>query len=699
MKRRAAISTRLGSGIVLSLISSTAGADGAALSFYGTPGVIEMPSAQALPDGQLSISSALFGDTSRTALSFQITPRVTGTFRYSIIQNFDDPEDRFDRSFDLHALLFEETLRFPAVAIGLRDFGGTGLLSSEYVVATKTFGSRLSVTGGIGWGRLGSLNGFTNPLVVFGEGFENRPDPPDEITEVGRVETDQFFRGDAAFFAGLSYQVTDRLRLSAEYSSDAYDLEADRIGFDRASPFNFGVDYRFENGVGVGIYSLYGTEVGVLLSYSLDPAKPPVPGSLDAAPPAILPRGQAAAATWDIRTPLPQTSVAMQLEAQGITLEAIEITGRIATVRIVDTRYAATPQALGRTARVLANTLAPDIETFVLIPIEGGLATARITFQRSDLEELEGALDGAWQAYVRADLADAADVDLLADRDVYPSFSYGLSPYLSPALFDPDDPVRADLGLELSARFALRSDFFLEGAVRQPLIGNLDESTRPSNSVLPRVRSDAVLYDRESDLELTFLTAEHVFRPGPDLYGRITAGYLERMHGGISAELLWKPVLGPLALGLEINHTRQRDFDLGFGFQDYEVTTGHASVYYDFRNGFIGQLDVGRYLAGDFGATVGLDREFDNGFRVGAFFTLTDVSFDDFGEGSFDKGIRITVPVDWLSGESARGGFSTTIRPVTRDGGARLNVRNRLYDVTRGFHDTELRDRWGRFWR
>ena len=171
------------------------------------------------------------------------------------------------------------------------------------------------------------------------------------------------------------------------------------------------------------------------------------------------------------------------------------------------------------------------------------------------------------------------------------------------------------------------------------------------------------------------------------------------MHGGLSAELLWKPVLGPLALGLEINHTQQRDFDLGLGFQDYEVTTGHASLYYDFGNGYLGQLDAGRYLAGDYGATFGLDREFDNGFRVGAFFTLTDVSFEDFGEGSFDKGIRITVPIDWLSGESARGGYSTTIRPVTRDGGARLNVRNRLYEMTRGNHDPELRDRWGRFWR
>lgn len=658
-----------------------------------------MPSAQALPDGQLSISTAQFGATSRTALSFQITPRVTGTFRYSIIEDFDDPDDRFDRSFDLHVLLSEETLRFPAIAVGLRDFGGTGLLSSEYIVATRTLSPRLSVTGGIGWGRLGSLNGFTNPLGLIDQGFEIRPDPPDEITEVGRVEFDQFFQGDAALFAGVSYQVTDRLRLSAEYSSDAYDLEADRIGFDRASPFNFGVDYRFDNGVGLGIYALYGTEIGAVLSYSIDPASPPASGGLDTAPPAILPRGQVAAASWKLGGQNAASQTAAELDEQGITLEALQVSDTTATTRIVNTRYAATSQSLGRTVRVLANTLPPNVETLIVVPVENGIPTAKVTFQRSDLEELEGALDGSWQTYARAEISDASGMRLHPEPGLYPIFDYGLNPYLAPALFDPDAPVRADFGAEVAASFSPAPGFTFAGALRQPIIGNLDESTRPSNSILPRVRSDAVLYDTESELELTYLTAEHFFRPGPDLYGRITAGYLERMHGGLSAELLWKPVLGPIALGIEINHTRQRDFDVGFGFQDYDVTTGHASIYYDFENGFIGQVDAGRYLAGDYGATVGLDREFDNGFRVGAFFTLTDVPFEDFGEGSFDKGIRITVPVDWLSGEASRGGFSTTIRPVTRDGGARLNVRNRLYEVTRGSHDSELRDRWGRFWR
>ena len=48
-------------------------------------------------------------------------------------------------------------------------------------------------------------------------------------------------------------------------------------------------------------------------------------------------------------------------------------------------------------------------------------------------------------------------------------------------------------------------------------------------------------------------------------------------------------------------------------------------------------VHVGRYLAKDRGYTFEARRTFDSGFSLGAFFTRTNVSAEDFGEGSFDK--------------------------------------------------------------
>ena len=98
-------------------------------------------------------------------------------------------------------------------------------------------------------------------------------------------------------------------------------------------------------------------------------------------------------------------------------------------------------------------------------------------------------------------------------------------------------------------------------------------------------------------------------------------------------------------------------------------------------------------------ATFTIKREFDNGFKIGGFVTFTDVSFDEFGEGSFDKGLTFEIPVSWLTGRPSREMVENTLRPLLRDGGARLEVPDRLYDISRDYRAQSFQDGWGRFFR
>ena len=86
------------------------------------------------------------------------------------------------------------------------------------------------------------------------------------------------------------------------------------------------------------------------------------------------------------------------------------------------------------------------------------------------------------------------------------------------------------------------------------------------------------------------------------------------------------------------------------------------------------QSKDGKYLAGDVGATFELSRSYRNGAKFGIFATFTDVSREQFGEGSFDKGIFFNVPIykDFLN---------YTWRPLTKDPGAKLNRKYTLYDL------------------
>ncbi|ASM74648.1 MULTISPECIES: YjbH domain-containing protein [Roseobacteraceae] len=672
---------------------------------YGNPGLIDMPTAQSAEDAELAGTVSHFAGSTRNTLTFQFTPRLSGSFRYSKIENHSgNPSSGalFDRSFDLRYRIWDETRYRPAVAIGLRDLVGTGVYSSEYIVATKTVAPRLTLTGGLGWGRLGSYNGFTNPLGALDKRFETRPSG---FTGTGgQVESAKWFRGDAAFFGGVSWAATDKLSLKAEYSSDAYTRIVDNGAFDRKSPFNFGINYKLRDNVHMQVHYLYGSELGISFNLISNPRKPAVYGGTGAAPLPVKRRSGPADLGWFQEPETHKTlrnQTASLLAADGMTLEAMKLNGTQVTVHIRNDRYIASPEAIGRTARILTQTLPASVETFTIIPVENGMPLSATTLTRSDMEDLENAPDATWRSYARAQVTDAAGslAGVTYNGALYPKFSWSLGPYISTSYFDPQEPVRVDAGLKLQANYDIAPGWVVSGTLQHRIVGNVGDSTRPSDSKIQKVRSEGFIYAREGKTALTNLTLAHYFRPGKDLYGRVTFGYLEREYGGLSGEILWKPVDSRLALGAEVNVVKQRDFDQGFGFRDYSSVTGHLSTYYDFGNGYHGQIDAGRYLAGDYGVTFSFDRTFANGWSVGAYATLTDVSFDDFGEGSFDKGIRITVPLEHFLGKPVRQTYKTVLQPLTRDGGARLNVDGRLYDSVRSYHNPQLKDSWGRFWR
>lgn len=677
-------------------------------SLYGTTGLIEMPNGRMAPEGEVAITVGGWGDQRRNNFTFQITPRLTATFRYTRVDNFSFPgdEEYFDRSFDIAYQVVRETDRWPSVTVGMRDFLGTGLYSSEYIVASKSIGDRLSVSGGLGWGRLGSRDGVENPLAALDDYFEDRP--PIDYGEGGELTTDQWFRGDVAFFGGVEYRLNDKLSFEVEYSSDAYTRAGEAGTFEPESPFNFGVNYRPNENFELSAYYLYGSDLGLSATFSLNPHQRPTVGGREPAPLPIRPRYGAAAASWQSAQPetpiirdarLQVQAMGTILSADGIRLIAMNTQGTSVRVQVESNRYRSIPQVIGHVARALTHVMPPEVETFVIEPVEQGIPLSSVTLMRSDLERLENAPGATQISFQRAIIAEAGR----SSDDLYPvapssRLTWGLAPYVSLSTFDADQPLLGDFGVEISGAYEFAPNLVLSGAIRQRLAGNLSDSRNVRESGLPRVRSDVSQYNQTSTA-LDYLTLAYYFRPGDDLYGRVTFGYMESMFGGVSTELLWKPVGSRLAIGAEVNHVAQREFDQGFGFQDYTVTTGHVSAYYDFDNGFHGQVDVGRYLAGDWGATFALDREFANGWRIGGYFTLTDVSAEDFGEGSFDKGIRVTIPTDWFLGVPTRREQTTVLRSLTRDGGARLNVDGRLYGTVRDAHEPTLEDGWGRFWR
>jgi hypothetical protein len=86
-------------------------------------------------------------------------------------------------------------------------------------------------------------------------------------------------------------------------------------------------------------------------------------------------------------------------------------------------------------------------------------------------------------------------------------------------------------------------------------------------------------------------------------------------------------------------------------------------------------------LAGDKGATLDLSRRFSTGFTLGVFVTKTNLSAEQFGEGSFDKGFYLSVPTSLFYSDFRNGNISFGMQPLTKDGGSRLVQHNQLFGI------------------
>jgi membrane-associated phospholipid phosphatase len=156
------------------------------------------------------------------------------------------------------------------------------------------------------------------------------------------------------------------------------------------------------------------------------------------------------------------------------------------------------------------------------------------------------------------------------------------------------------------------------------------------------------------------------------------------MYAGVGGEWLYRPWHSPLSFGVDVNAVRQRDFEQRFELREYSVMTGHATLNLDtgWKNTHL-SLSAGRYLAGDLGMTLDVSRTFNNGVSIGAWATKTNVSAEQFGEGSFDKGIYLRIPFDAMMTSYSGSVANLVWQPIVRDGGAKLSRNVSLYNLTK----------------
>ena len=803
--------------VVIALCLPASAQDFPSFDNFGGTGLLDMPSATMAPDGHLVLNASYQQYTQHYNLTFQALPWLETSFRYSGLQHYDrDYPVYWDRAFAVKVRFFEEGNWMPAISAGINDLVGTGIYSSEYVVATKNFGA-VEATVGMGWGRLSSAAPFRNPLSLLSKSFDDRA--IGTTGTGGDFSFGKYFHGPAGIFGGLIWHTPiEKLDLKAEYSSDNYSDEASRGGFSPRSQFNLGASYRAFGNMIFGVNWMYGRSVGGSVTFDLSPNEaafqqrvepPPIPLNFRSpADQAVAiqtlkggnrqPMANVAArssdALWQafpslhnvavtgatlevtltsasqeicrqvlfqidpvalhvtnvvvrndsgsqifrcaapVSQPLqsavyrPDGAVGLALtiaseplvidaagpnrqgragasaklrkdaEIQRLHIETVTFDGGVGTIYYINNRYQAEAEAVDKLLRLAMADMPNDIEEFRFVAVQNGLTLAQYTVLRAVAER-------SFQQESNYSLLDHNSGPMPAPtpwsavvthpEPSYPRFSWSIFPQLRQEFFDPENPLGFQLVAGATATVELLPGLALSAEVEASMFDTFN-SGRVSDSVLPHVRTDFLEYFNRGKNGIGDLHAEYRFRFSPTVFARVRAGYLESMFGGVGGEVLWRPEGQRWAVGADLYEVKQRAYDRLFGFLPYRQTTGHVTIYYDspwYDLDF--QLRAGQYLAGDRGVTFQVSRRFSTGVEVGLFATKTNVSAARFGEGSFDKGIFLRIPIDWVLPIHSQTALVEVLRPVQRDGGQLLAGDAVLFDLTRRNSESDaLSMRW-----
>jgi len=710
---------------------------------WGEHGLLQTPSARTGRDGDFAFTYSHVHPYDRYNLFFTPLPWFEGGVRYTAITNrlFGAVQPGLppaalpptnqtykDKSVDLKIRLAPESADFPETAIGFRDVAGTGFFSSEYLVFNRRYYD-FDFSAGLGWGYMSSRATLGNPLGLLSHSFKVRP----AANGAGAFTLDYFRGPHVALFGGVEYHTPiEGVTVKLELDPNDYRQEPLQNSFAVRSPVNVGVVYQpfsfmqisagLERGTAVMLRATLTTNLNSLGLFR-DTSKPPpltprpipappvgrrldettlprVDASREAAAPALAAAPAPAAPRADIvedAEPAVATRIFAALAKSGFTGESFAMKGRHAWLAVSQSKYHIVTIALGRAARIVASEAPPEIELITIDFIEDNLTAASITVQRRDLENAVRDMGSPEEIFAHASLAgsDPARPPLIVNEGIYPRFEWGLNPRIRQQLGGPDNFIIYQIFAELSGTAHLAPGLSIDGSVGANLFNNLNQLHPIPTSALPHVRSDIGFYLKQGKTGIFQWQGDYLFNIAPDWYGRASGGLLEYMYAGVDGEILYRPYGSRFAVGLDVNHVIKRDFHDLFALQSYQVTEGRLSFYYKLPfYDVTAALHLGRYLAGDKGATIELSRQFESGVRLGIFATKTNVSASQFGEGSFDKGFFVSFPLDLLLSSPSRSEASYVYRPLTRDGGQYLSIAKPLYSMTDGYDPETLSHLW-----
>ena len=612
---------------------------------FGSVGLGNIPTARFFSEGTVALNFSRHELFSRGNLTVQPYDWFEFSIFYSDIYNLDYPaslgQSYKDKGFSAKFLLSKENRSTPQIAMGLSDFIGTGFYSGEYIVASKLI-NNFDISLGIGWGFFGR-EGFKNPLRNINSGFQDRNYV---YGEDGEFDTGNYFSGkDASLFGGIEYRLNNGAisleKINLDYSIERFGIEG------KQSNLFYGYT---SNRFSLFKPSIYIGNKGDMI-FSIEIFDNP-----------LIRKKEYVENTRKIKSP--GAKFLLSLQDNDISLEKLEVDQyQNLSIDIVQNSYNDMSNLYKHIDYALDLSNYDDAKEVTVNSYHLGKKIKSKKIRGKKVSD----------AFVSSNV-------LFEKPKLIKKLFYDISPGVRTFLASREDFLITGLMIDGKLNYFFNENFYLDAQTTLPIYTDFEKLSLPPTTTYPRqVRSDVKEYLNELDkgLSLESLTLNSFHKFGNNYFSTKT-GLIESMFGGVGFEYLNLDDSKNYAIGFELFRVKKRGYSYDFNFQDYQTTTGHINIYkyYDPLK-LTAHLSLGKYLAGDKGYTVDLSRRFNNGTTFGAYFSITDVSFEDFGEGAFDKGIYFSIPFSTF-GSSQNSNFRWT--PLTKDPAQKLRINNRIFN-------------------
>ena len=626
---------------------------------HGT-GLVFMPTARFQSEGMGSMSFAYSGPYNHYRLTLTPFNWAEGTVFYNdlntIRYTYGTKQSYKDKGFSAKFKLPFQTKNLQ-LAVGLEDLAGTGRSSSEYVVGSYAR-ENYDISIGIGWGKLGTRNNFSNPLKIINSDYDQRDLA---YTSLGGVpEIGRWFKGDASLFGGIEFLINRQYGLTGKLEYSSYDYNKEYTYYLREtelSRFNFGISHQLTENIELNYYHTRGNEWS--FQFVLKELFSQQPKSKITSP-------------IKMNKADPYLDLLTSLKENGILLQKSDIskknTLRIEYIQTVSNNEYDAIKEIDKNIR--KNN--PDIETIEYSPRIGPFELSTVKSYSNSKFLVD-----------EPDLNKEYDLEL---KVIYPAYDFATRIGYKNHIGSPSGFIFTELSVNPSLAIVLSKNIEFESIYTIPLWDNYEKMNyNPGYTTLHPVRIDVQSYLKLGrrgfdQFQMSYMDSlskeDHLF---------LSIGEFEQMYGGIHFEYLKRDFDKLYSYGFEVSRVNQRDFKKKlFNYRNYTTTTGHFNFYlFEPKNEILFKTSFGKYLAKDIGFTFEVSRMFKNGVIFGGFFSRTNISAEEFGEGSFDKGIFFRVPTNFGMQPQMNKGFHNEIyRPLTRDGASKLNINKELFYLT-----------------